>query len=95
MTSPPCKKLKPWHPMLKSGELEEVTLQPVSFLSDNEIKDKYKYYPHPERLTTEISESTSLWHLFINLLAQSFVCAVLENDAMREFDLVTDSRIAS
>lgn len=64
MTSPPFKKLKPWHLMLKRGELKEVTLQPGSFLSDSEIKDKYnhKYYPYPERLTTEISESTILWY---------------------------------
>jgi hypothetical protein len=69
MTSPPFKKLKPWHLMLKHRGLEEVTLQPGNFLSDREIKDKYKHtYLDPKqfaRLGKEgrtIEKSTLFWY---------------------------------
>lgn len=61
---PPYKQLKPWHEMLKKGELDQVTLTP-DFLPDQEIKERelrHKYYPRPSRIKTEITRSTIFWH---------------------------------
>jgi hypothetical protein len=69
MTSPPFKNLKPWHLMLKKGELDQITLEPGSFLSDREIKDKYKHTyldkKQSARLGKEgrtIKKSTLFWY---------------------------------
>ena len=69
----PYKKLKPWHEMLRGGEVDEITLEPGSFL-DEEIKTKYlpfrkiedkrkrihRYYDHEECIPTEIARNTIL-----------------------------------
>ena len=75
-SEPPYKKLKPWYEVLQGGELDEITLEPGSFLSDEDIRTKYlpyrkikgkrkrihRYYDHPERLTTEITRNTIFWY---------------------------------
>jgi hypothetical protein len=55
---------KAWHRLRRDGELDEIILTPGRFLSDGEIKRKYKhrYYPSPEQITDEITRNTIFWY---------------------------------
>lgn len=54
---------KHWKLLVKEGPVDEVVLQPESFLSVAEIKKlKHKYYPEPEKIPTTITRDTLFWY---------------------------------
>jgi|ERR1039458_2112407 hypothetical protein len=64
----PFQLLKPWHWMLKHGvmsedgkprKLDQITLEPNSFVSAEELeKHKYEDFPEEDKIKTEITSDT-------------------------------------
>jgi len=57
------QRYRPWHMLLRDGELDQITLTPGSFLSDKDVRDlKHTYYLRPENIPHEITRNTVFWY---------------------------------
>jgi hypothetical protein len=54
---------KHWKLLVKSGAIDQIVLQPGSFLGEKELKAlNHRYYPAPEVIPTTITRDTLFWY---------------------------------